>query len=419
MTKAEIISIGDEILLGNTVNTNASYLGEKLTEIGISVWQVTTISDTRAHILNALREAENRADLIVITGGLGPTKDDITKETLCEYFDTELEQNEQVLGIIREYFKSRDKEMLESNVRQSYLPKGATIIHNHHGTASGMWFEKGNKVFVSIPGVPYEMKDMCEHELLHKFANHFKTDVIVNKMVMTQGIGESFLAEKIANWETKLRDDGFGLAYLPNPGIVKLRISKSGKNRMEIEKQIETRIEELKTIIPNYIYALEEQSIDATIHKLFSENGHTLSTAESCTGGYISHLITGNPGSSKYFKGSIIAYSNSIKEKVLEVPASLIEQHGAVSQEVVEAMAKGARKALGTDYSIATSGIAGPDGGTEEKPVGTVWIAVASPEKIISKKFNMGEHRGRNIEKSGKSGLDMLRVSIINDSDKN
>jgi nicotinamide-nucleotide amidase len=413
MTKAELISIGDEILLGSTINTNASWLGEKLTEIGIKVWQVTTISDSREHILNALREAENRADLIVITGGLGPTKDDITKDTLCEYFNTELVKDEEVLTRIEQYFKNRDRGMLESNIRQAFLPKGCTVIPNLHGTASGMWFEKNKKVFVSIPGVPYEMKAITENHLLRMFTSHFKTDVIVNKMVMTQGIGESFLAELISDWEDKLRNDGFGLAYLPNPGVVKLRISKSGDNRMEIENQIDSRIADLKKIVPEYIYAEEEKSIQAAIHEVLSTKSVTLATAESCTGGYLAHLITQNPGSSVYFKGAVVAYSNDIKISQLGVNPELIENHGAVSREVVEAMAVGVCSRLGADYGLATSGISGPDGGSEEKPVGTVWIAVATPQGVSSSLFHMGHHRGRNIEKSAKAALDMLRKSIV------
>lgn len=411
--QAEIITIGDELLIGQTIDTNSAWIGSKLAQMGIEVFQITSITDTASHITNALEEAVSRSNLIFITGGLGPTKDDITKKTLCEYFDSELKLNEEVLESIRHFFASFGKTMLPSNIDQAMLPTKAKIIRNWQGTASGMWFEKEGKVFVSMPGVPYEMKAMMEESVLPMVGHFFDITPRVHKTVMTQGIGESNLAECIEPWETQLRSEGYGLAYLPSPGLVKLRITGYGENSAEVSDRVYRKVKELQPLIEKFIFGYDGQLIEEAVGELLKKKKATVSTAESCTAGYVSSRITGVPGSSQYFMGSIVAYSYESKTSQLGVnPDDLIE-YGAVSDRVVEQMAQGVRTRIGTDYSIATSGIAGPSGGTPEKPVGTVWIAVAGPNGVVSKRFQFGNDRGRNIQKTAVTALNMLRKLLI------
>jgi len=411
--KAEIITIGDELLIGQVIDTNSAWIAQKLNLIGIKIHRINSISDNREEILSTLNESEQRVDLIIITGGLGPTNDDITKKTLCEYFKTKLVANEIVLDDIRNLLNHRKINVNKLNQGQADVPENCKIIRNFNGTAPGMWFEKGKKVFISLPGVPFEMKGMIEKEILQKLTNHFNTQTIYHKTVLTQGIAESILSEKLTMWENALSEKGLKLAYLPQPGIVRLRLSAEGDNVNFLEEIVKNEIEKLKQIIPEYIFGYDNQKLEEIIGELLKEKNNTLAVAESCTGGNIAHLITSVPGSSEYFKGSIVAYSNEIKINILNVEESNIENYGAVSKKVVEQMAKSVIKLFNVDFSIATSGIAGPSGGTKDKPVGTTWIAVASKNEIISDCFIFGDNRERNITRASVTALNLLRKLII------
>lgn len=408
---AEIITIGDEILIGQILDTNSAWIAQELNLIGFKVKQITSVSDDRQHILDALKEAESRADLILITGGLGPTKDDITKNALCEYFDSKLVFNEEAYQNVERLFKPRNIQITEVNRKQAELPHNCLPLKNTEGTAYGMWFEKEGKVFVSMPGVPYEMKPMMANEVLPRIKKHFKTPSIIHRTVLTQGIGESVLAEIISTWEDALPPH-FKLAYLPSPGMVRLRLSAVGNDKKVLLKEMDERIKELQHLIPQYIYGYDLEKMEEIIGKLLIAKKATLSTAESCTGGYIAHLITSVSGSSEYFTGSIVAYSNRVKEEELGVSKEDLRNYGAVSQQVVEKMALGIKNKYKTGYSISTSGIAGPTGGTPDKPVGTVWIAIASPEKVFSRKLLLGKNRERNILITAITALNMLRKEL-------
>jgi len=407
--KTEIISIGDEILIGQTVNTNATWMGQELAKIGIKNNRTTTISDSESEILEALKLGESRSDLILITGGLGPTKDDITKKVLCDYFNTELELNQEVLTDIQAYFKLRNKPFLESNNLQAMLPKACTVLRNHVGTASGMWFERNGKVFVSMPGVPYEMKHLMETGVFPKVKEQFGINELAHRTVLTHGLGESFLAEIIEDWENRVRAEGLDMAYLPSPGLVKLRITSTEGNQQIVDKYCE----ELYPLIPEYIFGEGIITMQETLANLLKERNATISLAESCTGGFASHLLTAIPGSSSFYEGSIICYSYDIKEKELNVPKDLLLKKGAVSEEVVEILSEEIIKKYNTNYSIAISGIAGPTGGTDDKPVGTVWISARSKNKVVSKKFSFGNNRERNISQSALASFNLLRKLIL------
>lgn len=380
---------------------------------GIQITRTLTIKDTREAILETLEDCGKRADLVIITGGLGPTKDDVTKQTLCEFFDARLVMNAEVLQRIENYFHVLGRPMLQVNRDQALLPDKCIALKNDLGTASGMWFEKEETIYVSLPGVPYEMKALLTQEVLPEISRRFKLTRTYYRSVLTQGIGESFLADIIKDWETNLRHSGLSLAYLPSPGIVKLRVSGNDTDPSQSEAKVEAAISELESLIPEYIFGYDKDKLEEIIGKLLVQQGKTLSTAESCTGGYMAHLITSVPGSSEYFKGSVIAYSNSVKQNQLGVSPQVLSEKGAVSSEVVEQMAKGAKALLQTDYAIATSGIAGPDGGTEKKPVGLIWIAVSGPKETISKEFLMGNNRERNIRKTALTGFLMLRKMLL------
>lgn len=415
--QAEVITIGDEILIGQIVDTNSAYIGTLLNLNGISIKQITSVSDNGQHIINALNEAQSRADIILITGGLGPTKDDITKKTLCEYFNTSMRFDEEVYQDVVAIFKSYNKEVTPINRLQAEVPETCTTIRNYNGTAPGMWFEHKQKVIVSMPGVPYEMKAMMQNQIVPMLKERFQLPAIVHKTVLTQGIGESYLSETIADWEDSLATHNIKLAYLPSPGMVKLRLSTKGDSAEKLNQIVDKKIEELKPLIAEFIYGYEAfgvptETLEQIVGKLLKQRKQTISTAESCTGGYISHLITKVPGSSHYYTGSVISYSYEIKQNELGVPADVLDKHGAVSQPVVEQMAKSIREKYKTDFSIAASGIAGPDGGTADKPVGTVWVAIATPEKIISEKFLFGTNRERNIQKTANAALNMLRKEL-------
>jgi nicotinamide-nucleotide amidase len=415
MAKAGILTIGDELLIGQTINTNSAWLGRELALVNIRVVKNVTISDDKSEIINGLELLKKDCDIILITGGLGPTKDDITKYTLAEYFEMKLVRNLSILSKLEDFFTKRGREMLEVNRQQADLPDGCIIVENKNGTASGMWFEKNNKVFVSMPGVPYEMKSMMTNTVIPLLVEKFKPEAVYHRTILTHGIGESFLAEILKDWENDLRINGNSLAYLPSPGIVKLRISSGGKSVAELKKIVDAYAEKLYSLIPEWIYGEGEETLEEIVGKLLRRNKKTISTAESCTGGYISHLITSVSGSSEYYLGSVVSYSNKVKTDQLGVDENLFSSVGAVSMEVVEQMAGGVRKKLNTDFSIAVSGIAGPDGGTDEKPVGTVWIAIGTPEGVISKKYIFEKNRERNIRRSALAALNMLRKILINE----
>jgi nicotinamide-nucleotide amidase len=417
--EVEIITIGDEILIGQIVDTNSAFIGQQLNLNGISVKQISSVSDNREHILKALDEAKSRADIILITGGLGPTRDDITKKTLCEYFNTGLRFDEKAYEDVVAIFATYGKDVTPINRLQAEVPAICEVIRNKNGTAPGMWFNVDGKIFVSMPGVPYEMKAMLKEQIIPKIRSLFKLPSIVHKTILTQGIGESTLSELISDWEDSLAKDNIKLAYLPSPGMVRLRLSTRGHDQKKLNDAVDKKIEELKNIISEYIYGYEvygeeKETLEMIVGRMLKEKKKTISTAESCTGGYISHLITKVPGSSAYYTGSVISYAYEIKENELGVPHDVILKHGAVSQPVVEQMAKAIREKYKTDYSISASGIAGPDGGTAEKPVGTVWIALAGPEKVISQKFLFGSNRERNIQKTADAALNMLRKELEN-----
>ncbi len=411
--QAEIISIGDELLVGQTINTNAAWMGEQLNKDGIRVYRATSIADEHSEILKAMDEASKRSQLVLITGGLGPTKDDVTKHALCDYFQTELVMNEEVLQRVTEMFAARNLPMLEVNKKQAELPASCIIIPNLRGTASGMWFEKDGVVFVSMPGVPYEMEHLMENVLLEKFRNHFHRPAILHRTILTIGVGESFLAKQIEDWENSLAEHKISLAYLPSPGMVKLRMSAYDVRDKDAVKNIIDRKEnELLSIIQDHVYGFEKDTLQSVIGNLLRETKATLTLAESCTGGSIAQLVTAVPGASEYFLGSFITYAESQKTAILGVPQETIEQYNVVSSQVAEAMATGARAKMNTTWAVSTTGIAGPTGGTEEIPVGTVWIGIAGPDGVKSFKFQFGKKRETNILMASNAALNLLRKEI-------
>ena len=408
-----LISIGDELLIGQTINTNAAWLGEQLNLLGFKVIAGLVIPDDKVAIENALNDFSS-ADLIIMTGGLGPTKDDITKHTLCNYFDTKLERKLEIESKIIAYFQSRELPILQTNKDQALLPAACEVLPNSRGTASGMWFEKNNTIYVSLPGVPYEMKGLINECVIPKLLSRNKDEnTLVHRTVRTHGMGESFLAEIIKDWEDNLSADEIKLAYLPSPGIVKLRLSLVGKDGKKIVDTLNKHIDLLYEIIPNQVYGYEDDTMEGVVGDLLTAQNVSISTAESCTGGAVAKMITSVSGSSNYFEGSVICYSNISKINQLHVQESALHAYGAVSQEVVEQMAIGVKRKLNTDYGLATSGIAGPTGGTAEKPVGTIWIALASKSGVISKKLNLGYSRDRNIHVTSLSVLNMLRLELL------
>jgi nicotinamide-nucleotide amidase len=416
---AEIITIGDEILIGQIVDTNSAWIAQQLNDIGINVYQMTSISDNKAHILSALDIAALNADLIVVTGGLGPTKDDITKQTIAQYFNSTCVRNQAVLEHITTLLTPRGIQISELNASQADIPDNCEVLHNALGTAPGMWFEKDERVFAFLPGVPFEMKYIVNEQLIPKLKTCFETPAIVHKTLMLTGIAESMLAQHIESWENQL-PVRVKLAYLPSPGLMRLRLTAKGQAVEELNRIISDEINKLMPLISKWFYAFDNELIEETIGKLLKINNKTLATAESCTGGKIASMITSIAGSSAYFMGATVAYDNKIKENILKVDSQLIAQHGAVSKEVVEAMVGNCLSLFGTDYAVATSGIAGPDGGTPEKPVGTVWIAVASRNRLHSRKLSLGDsNRERNIVRSALTVLSDLHKEILSDVERN
>jgi nicotinamide-nucleotide amidase len=412
---AEIITIGDELLIGQVVNTNASWMAEQLSLFGIRLNRITAIRDSESDLHQILDEAVNRSQFILLTGGLGPTADDITKPALCSYFGTRLVFNIEAYGQIRKLFALRGLQVSNRNKEQAFLPENCKPIPNHNGTAPGMWFNSNNCYVVSMPGVPFEMKPMFTDYILPMISDLTENKVYIHKTIMTTGMGESWLADRISDWE-KAIPENVRLAYLPQPGIVRLRLSAEGKDVTELHHQMNILVSQLVDIIPDLIFGYDEISLEEVVGQLLMQSKKTVATAESCTGGHIAHLLTGVPGSSQYFMGSLVAYDNAIKQQLLGVEKKLIKKHGAVSQQVVEAMATNARQLFDVDYALATSGIAGPGGGIVGKPVGTVWVALAKADGIISERFQFGEHRGRNIHRSALAALNMLRMAITGGS---
>ncbi len=412
---SEIITIGDELLIGQTIDTNSAWMGENMARIGLPVKRITSISDEPSEIRSALDESMKRADVILITGGLGPTNDDRTRNTLGDFFNSRFIFHEGVFADIVKRLTLLNVPVIDINRDQALVPDNCRVIRNPNGTAPGMWFERDQTIVISMPGVPYEMIGMMEATILPALREYFQAPEVIFKTIMTAGVAESVLSDRIQSWEDSL-PDGFSLAYLPSPGTVKLRITAKGSDTEAVKIKMDQLLKQLIGMIPDWIYGFDEETLPEAIGKLLLSHKLTLATAESCTGGTIASLITGVRGSSAWYRGSVVAYSNDIKETLLAVPGNLIDAHGAVSREVVEMMADHVRKKMGAGYAIAVSGIAGPDGGSKEKPVGTVWIAVSGPKTTESKLFMMGDHRGRNILKASLAALNMLRIKVLKDA---
>lgn len=405
--KVEIITIGDEILIGQIVDTNSAWMAMELNKAGFEVEQITSVHDREDHIIQALDLALTRAEVVLFTGGIGPTKDDITKQTLCKYFDSKLVFNEQVLQHIEELLRHRQRAINELTRTQAMVPEKAVLIPNRVGTAPITWFEKDGKVVVSMPGVPYEMKQAMSDEIIPRLQQQFARPEILHKTILVRGLPESALAIRIADWENSLPET-LHLAYLPNFNLVKLRLSAETFQPDEVRSQLNCKLSELRDILGDAILAEDDVPVEQLIVERFTAGNVTLATAESCTGGAIAHRLTSIPGSSAVFQGSVVAYSNEVKKNILSVDLQLLEQQGAVSAGVAEAMAKGVQSLLKADYAIATTGIAGPGGGSDDKPVGLVWVAVATPDGVISREYRFNLNRQLNIERTGQTAMLLL-----------
>ena len=415
MVYASILTIGDELLIGQVVDTNSSYIAQELNKIGVWVKRRVSVGDVKEDIRKALDEESKHSQIILMTGGLGPTADDITKPLLCEYFGGQMIVNEEVLNHVKYLFEKvyrRPGAILEVNLKQAEVPNICTVLHNARGTAPGMWFEKNGKVFVSMPGVPHEMKGLMKEKVIPKLQEHFVMPVIVHQTILTAGAGESMVADRLKNWEVKLPAH-MKLAYLPNYGMVRLRLTAIGNDKNKLEEELEQQLAELKPLITEWFVIDEDLTMPQVVGKMLKERKQTTSTAESCTGGYIAHLLTLDPGASSNYKGTVVCYDNEVKIDVLNVDRKTIDELGAVSEPVVEQMVKGALAKLKTDYAIATSGIMGPDGGSEKKPVGMVWVAVGNKNKIVTKEFQFRFDRVRNIEMTAMNALNLLRKFIL------
>lgn len=411
---AEIITIGDEILIGQIIDTNSAFIAKQLNLIGVSVYQITSIQDDKKHILEALKEAEERADIIIITGGLGPTKDDITKYTICEYFDDELVEDATVLAHVEHLFKKYiSTPISDLNRKQALVPSKARVLKNNFGTAPGMWLEKGNKTFISLPGVPYEMKALITGAVIPNIQEKYERPYILHKTIITYGLGESALAERIEAWEDNL-PPFIRLAYLPNLGKVRLRLTAKGTDKDILDSEVKSQIEKLNPLINDIFFGMEEDSVlEIVAGKLLKQNNETVASAESCTGGKIAETFTAIPGSSAYFKGSVVSYATEAKIDVLHVDKALIERHSVVSKQVAEAMALSAQKLFKSTYAIATTGNAGPAKGDSEAEIGTVFIAIATPKGVISEEFNFGNHREKVINKAVNKAFEILCKEIL------
>ena len=410
---AHIITIGDEILIGQIVDTNSTYISKALNRIGVSVYQISSIQDDKDHILDTFAFAKANADIIIVTGGLGPTKDDVTKSTFCEFFDDELVFNQEVMDHVEFLFKKYVKKpLLESNKTQALVPSKATILKNNFGTAPGMWMEQDGKVFVSMPGVPYEMKGLMEHEVLPRLQERFHLPYILHKTLLTYGMGESAIAQRIETFEDELPSD-IKLAYLPSLGRVRLRLSTLGNDQEKVDAAMDAQLQKLLPLVEDIFVGYEEDGpLEIRVGEALAAKEKTLSIAESCTGGSIVQRFTANPGASSYLRGSVVTYATASKVEVLGVDKDLIDAHTVVSAEVAEAMAVQVRKLYHTDYAIATTGNAGPTKGDSDVPVGTVYIGIATPEGSKAYYFMMGNHRKRVVEKSVNKALELLYEEI-------
>ena len=412
--KAAIVTIGDEILIGQIVDTNSAFIAKSLDRIGVEIHEMISINDNKQHILNTFLEFQNKVDLVVITGGLGPTKDDITKKTFCDYFDDELVINEEVLRnvtqIIEGFYK---RKITQINKDQALVPSKCTVLHNKVGTAPGMWMKKENTVFVSLPGVPFEMKYLVENEIIPKIVIEYKRPYIIHKTVLTYGIGESLLAETLENWENNL-PDFIKLAYLPSPGRVRLRLSARGTDKDFLENAIFENVTSLAKILGDSIVGFDDdETLEIVVGRLLTQQNKTISTAESCTGGKIAQILTSVSGASNYFKGSVVSYSTETKISVLGLSEDLIKKHSVVSAEVAREMAINIQKIMKTDYAIATTGNAGPSKGDSNAEIGTVFIALAMPNEVLIEEFNFGQPRDKVIDRTVVKSLEMLRKEIL------
>ena len=411
--QAEIITIGDEILIGQIVDTNSQWLGQRLNEIGVSIYQITSIQDDKEHILKAVFEAEANVDIIIITGGLGPTKDDLTKLTLVEYFHDELVRNAEIEDHIKHLFGRINYKFTDMDLKQAMLPSKARVLKNELGTASGMWFEKENKVIISLPGVPNEMKGLMTNSVLPALRESFQLPYILHKTLHTYGLGESRVAERLETWENQL-PKAIKLAYLPSYGRVRLRLSAKGKDLKQLQQELEREVKSLRLLIKDiFVGEDENEALELSLHKILTDNSLSLSLAESCTGGNIAKMITTLPGASKFLKGALVAYSAEVKEKILQIPAQMIGRHSVVSEEVAIEMALQCQKLFGTDYAVATTGNAGPTTDETDKSVGVVFIGLASPRGVYAKEYFFGKPRGKVIERASVKSLELLRKEIL------
>ncbi|MFY0254498.1 CinA family nicotinamide mononucleotide deamidase-related protein [Chitinophaga sp. 30R24] len=407
-----IVTIGDELLIGQTIDTNSAWIAQQLNGMGIWVHRRVAIGDRRQDILDVLKQESALSDIVLLTGGLGPTADDITKPTLCEYFNTRLIQNEEALQHVLHIFESRGLPLLNRNLEQSMVPEACTVIQNARGSAPGMWFEKDGTIYVSMPGVPHEMQGMMESYVLPHLAAHFETPAVVHQTLITSGMGESFVAERLVAFEAQL-PSYVSLAYLPNFSLLKLRLSAFGSDKLAVAAEVSILFHELKALLADILVTDRDIPMGQVLGELLLEKGKTVGTAESCTGGLIASWITAIPGSSAYFKGSVVTYANEMKMKLLGVQQDTLQREGAVSEAVVREMLAGALQQLNTDYGIAVSGIMGPSGGTPEKPVGTVWIAVGSREKVVTVKHHLRYDRDRNTQMTAVYAMNELRKLIL------
>lgn len=414
MVRAEIITIGDEILYGQILDTNTQWISFELDKLGIKTIRKSSVGDSVEEITTILNESKSRADVVFITGGLGPTNDDLTKKVLADFFNCALEMNADALKDVTEFFLKRGRELSDINRDQALLPTKARFVPNKHGTAPCMWFDEFGVIWISMPGVPFEMKAIMENEVIPKLVSHFKTPIIYHKLIKTIGIGESYLSDLIQDWELSLPKH-IKLAYLPSLGIVKLRLTAFGDDLEMLKSNVEDQISTLSTQINSYIFGYDKDEIAEVVGQLLLKNKSTIAVAESCTGGHLSHQFTQIPGCSAYYVGGVISYSNEIKKEILHVSDSILNREGAVSESCVSAMAKSVRKKFKTTYGMATSGIAGPDGGSIEKPVGTVWIALASEGEIITRKLQLGGNRMQNIHMTSLNSLNLIRRYLLKD----
>lgn len=412
--KATIVTIGDEILIGQIVDTNSGFIAKSLDKIGIEISEMISISDDKNHILDTFSKLQNKVDLVIITGGLGPTKDDVTKKTFCDYFEDELIIDEKVLAHVTQLIEGIYKRPISQiNKDQALVPSKCTVLFNQFGTAPGMWMKKENTVFISLPGVPYEMKGLIENEIVPKIIKEYKRPYILHQTILTYGQGESLVAERIEEWENNL-PEFIKLAYLPSPGRVRLRLSARGTNEVLLKKAITDNVMSLTKLIGDIIVGYDDnETIEVVLGRMLTQQKKTISTAESCTGGKIAQILTSIPGSSAYFKGSIVSYAKDIKTEVLKVSKQTIEKHSVVSEEVAREMALSIQKIMNTDYAIAVTGNAGPTKDDTDEEIGTVFITLASPENVIVEKFNFGQPREKVIDRAVNKSLEMLQKEIL------